>query len=45
MNSDVNAKNLVEDKVFSNCTSLKQIGFIESLSELIVGSPKTVGSF
>ena len=33
------------DKVFSNCTSLKQIGFIESLSELIVGSPKTLGRF
>ena len=33
------------DKMFSNCTSLKQIGFIESLSELIVGSPKTLGSF
>ena len=33
------------DKVFSNCTSLKQIGFIEYLSELIVGSPKTLGRF
>ena len=28
-----------------NSTSFNQIGFIESLSELTVGSPKTVGSF
>ena len=45
MNSDVNTKNFVGDKVFSNCTCLNQIGFIESLSELTVGRPKTVGSF
>ena len=33
------------DKVFSNWTSLNQIGFSESLSQLTVGNPNTAGSF